>query len=102
MMMPSSISSSSVRLATTFDTPCRPLFAEPKRRLLSSASFWTFAMVAQERAPDSELREALSGTVRVVCRDLTASGEWPGESLDPEFQAPSGDAVSQPGNAAGA
>lgn len=62
---------------------------------------WTFAMVAQERAPDSELREALSDTVRAVCRDLTASGEWPGESLDPEFQAPGGDAVSPPGNATG-
>jgi LysR family transcriptional regulator, nitrogen assimilation regulatory protein len=44
---------------------------------------WPLAMLASTHAPRSVFLEAFMRTIREIARDLTASGAWPGRSLDP-------------------
>jgi LysR family nitrogen assimilation transcriptional regulator len=44
---------------------------------------WPLALVTYANMPRSEILDAFSQTIRTVARDLTASGVWPGRSLDP-------------------
>lgn len=44
---------------------------------------WPLAFVTHAATPRSEILDAFGAMVRAVARDLTASGAWPGRSLDP-------------------